>query len=147
MSYNAGISGGDTAFALLTGSRTTTNGTPDTVEPVGTSWITPPSGVADGVTFQGAVLMRGLPSSTTACKGQIGDDGSSDYWEHACLYIPRAGTTDNLNGEMSDDEVAFYRASGATVKIVVIAETTSGSTYPGISFDSVYPRFCVWRMG
>ncbi len=146
MSYNAGISGGDTAFALLTGSKSTSNGTPDTVEPAGTSWITLPSGAADGVTFQGAVLMRGLPSSTTQCKGQIGDDGSTDYWEHACLYIPRAGATDNLTGEMSDDEVTFYRSAGATIKLVIISQIT-GTYYPGISFDSVYPRYCAWRMG
>jgi hypothetical protein len=129
MSYNAGLVTSN-AFALLTGAKSQTNATPDTVEPAGTGWITVPAGATDGVAFTGAVLMRGILSSTAA------------YWEQACFYVPTSDANRNWTGEMSDDELCFYRSSGATINVEMLERISSYSPL----FESTLPRFCVWRM-
>lgn len=142
MSYNAGLVTSN-AFALLTGAKSQTNATPDTVEPAGTGWITVPAGATDGVAFTGAVLMRGILSSTAATKGRIGDDNdTSSYWEQACFYVPTSDANRNWTGEMSDDELCFYRSSGATINVEMLERISSYSPL----FESTLPRFCVWRM-
>jgi hypothetical protein len=145
MSYNPAIAS-ENAFAFLTGSKSTSNATPDTMTPANTSWLTLPPTPADGLSFDGTVLLRGLVSSSQLCQCRVGDfNAAANYWEQANLKIVRSGTTDGLGAEVNDDEIILQRVN-ATVKIQML-ERYSSFTYTGPTFEGTYPRFLAFRMG
>ena len=147
MSYNPALSGGDNAFAFLTGvtSAGNNNATPDTMEPAATSWITLPPAATSAMSFNAAVLFRGVPSSSTDCMARFGDSGAStSYFEQGNIMVIPLSPTAGFGVERSDDEMVLYRSSAAAVKIQMLERFTSQT---GPSWESTYPRYFAFRMG
>ncbi len=140
------------AFALLTGAiapNTTSNASPSDKSTTLASWVTMPTAATEGVTCSTSILMMGFPTSTTACRARIGDlSVSGTTYREACdLTVYGTATNYGLGYDSSDDEILIYRSAPAVVKVGnKQAYTTTVPYQAGPRWDSVYPRFCVWRM-
>ena len=148
MSYNPALSGGDNAFCFLTGvtSAGNNNATPDTMEPGTTPWITLPPAATSAMSTTGAVLLRGVPSSSAVCQARFGDSmtGTNDLYEQGNIFVIELSPTAGYGVERSDDEMVLYRSAAASIKIQELGRITA---IPGPSWESTYPRYFAFRMG
>ncbi len=148
MSYNPALSGGDNAFCFLTGvtSAGNNNATPDTMEPGTTPWITLPPAATSAMSTTGAVLLRGVPSSSAVCQARFGDSitGTNNLYEQGNIFVIQNISTAGYGVERSDDEMALYRSSSAVIKIQALERLTS---IAGPSWESSYARYFAFRMG
>lgn len=150
MSYNPALSGGDNAFCFLTGvtSAGNNNATPDTMEPGTTPWITLPPAATSAMSTTGAVLFRGVPSSSANCQARFGDSmtGSTAYYEQGNILVIPTNIAAGYGVERSDDEMVLYRSASASIKIQML-ERLVASGVTGPSWESTYPRYFAFRMG
>jgi hypothetical protein len=146
MSYSPLLVSSSIGMSLLTGVQAANNASP-TAATQSPAWITLPPSTTDGVTFNAPVLFRGVPSALGQTRARIGDfNDQTNYKEQAAMCVYRAGTTDDLLEEVSDDELIFYRSSAAEIKIDIRLQYLSGASYPGLSFDNSETRYLAWRL-
>ena len=147
MSYSPDLSTSIVGMSLLTGAKSTANASP-TAASATPNWIDLPATAADGVSFSCPVLFRGVAAALGQTRARLGDSNdANNYKEQSALCVYRSGTTDDLLEEVSDDEMIFYRGVSSEILPSIRLQYTSGTNYPGLSFDSSETRYIAFRLG